>query len=126
MWVDLKYISQDLEVNWVDGGTVYSEDMKRYWDRSQAFLGTLFFLFLKNNFIYYKYIYLFIYFWLCWVFIAVHGLLSVAVCRLLIAVASLCRARALSARASVVVAHGLSSCGLWALEHRLSSCGKRA
>ena len=43
--------------------------------------------------------------------------------RLLIAVASRCRARALGAQASVAVAHGLSSCGSWALEHRLSSCG---
>ena len=52
------------------------------------------------------------------------GLLFVAVCGLLIAVASLCcGARALGARASVVAAHGLSSCGSRALEHRLSSCG---
>ena len=54
------------------------------------------------------------------------GLLFVAVCGLLIAVASRCGARALGARASVVAAHGLSSCGSWALEHRLSSCGARA
>ena len=50
-------------------------------------------------------------------------LLFVAVRRLLIAVASLCRAQALGTQASVVVAHGLSSCGSRALEHRLSSCG---
>ena len=55
------------------------------------------------------------------------GLLFVAVCGLLIAMASLCcGARALGAQASVVVAHGLSSCGSWALERRLSSCGTRA
>ena len=55
------------------------------------------------------------------------GLLLVAVCRLLIAVASLCcRARALGTRASVAVARGLSSCGSWALERRLSSCGAQA
>ena len=54
------------------------------------------------------------------------GLILVAVHRLLIAVASCCRARALGTQASVVVAHGLSSCGSWALEHRLSSCGTRA
>ena len=54
------------------------------------------------------------------------GLLFVAVCRLLIVVASRCRARAIGARASVVVARGLSSCGSWALERRLSSCGTRA
>ena len=52
------------------------------------------------------------------------GLLFVAVCGLLIAVASLCcGAWALGMRASVVVAHGLSSWGSWALERRLSSCG---
>ena len=52
------------------------------------------------------------------------GLLFVAVCGFLIAVASFCRgAWALGARASVVVVHGLSSCGSRALEHRLSSCG---
>ena len=42
------------------------------------------------------------------------GLLFVAVRRLLIAVASHCRARALGVQASVVVAHGLSSCSAWA------------
>ena len=41
------------------------------------------------------------------------GLLFIAVCGLLIAVASL-------------VKHGLSSCGSQALEHRLSSCGTQA
>ena len=46
------------------------------------------------------------------------GLLFVAVCGLLIAVASRCLARALGMWASVVVAHGLSSCGSWALECR--------
>ena len=51
------------------------------------------------------------------------GLLFVAVCGLLIAVASRCRAWALGAWASVVVAHGLSGCGSRALERRLSSCG---
>ena len=55
------------------------------------------------------------------------GLLFVAVCRFLIAVASLCcGAQALGMRASVVVAHGLSSCGSRALVHRLCSCGARA
>ena len=52
------------------------------------------------------------------------GLLFIALCGLLIAVACLCcGAQALGAWASVVVAHGLSSCGSWALECRLSSCG---
>ena len=54
------------------------------------------------------------------------GLLFVAVCELLIVVASRCRARALGAQASVVVAHGLSSCGSRALAHGLSSSGARA
>ena len=63
-------------------------------------------------------IYLFIHlfnFWLHWVFAAARGLSLVAVSgdysvagrRLLIAVASCCRAQALGAWASVVVAHGL-------------------
>ena len=48
--------------------------------------------------------YLFLYFWLRWVFVAVRGLL--------IAVASLvARVRALGTRVSVVLARGLSSCG---------------
>ena len=73
--------------------------------------------------------YLFVYFWLCWVFVAARGLFSncgkrgllfVVVFELLIAMASLCceiRAlgvRALGAWASVVVACGFSSCGIWA------------
>ena len=58
-----------------------------------------------------------IYFWLCWVFLAVwglslvgskHGLLSIAVPELLVAVASL--AESLGFRC-IVVAPGLSSCG---------------
>ena len=78
---------------------------------------------------------LLIYFWLCWVFVAVCGLSLVAASG-----ATLCRgtqasycggfpccgAQALGTRASVVVAHGLSSCGSQVLEHRLSSCGKQA
>ena len=39
------------------------------------------------------------------------GLLFLAVCGLLIAMASRCGARALGTRASVVMARGLSSCG---------------
>ena len=54
-------------------------------------------------------------------------LLLVAVCGLLIAVASLCcAAQALGARASVVAARGFSSFGTRALECRLSSCGAQA
>ena len=75
--------------------------------------------------------YLQVYFWLHWVFVAVRKLFSscgerglrfIVVHRLLIAVASLvaehdfscCRAWPPGARASVVVARGLSSCGLQA------------
>ena len=59
------------------------------------------------------------FFWLCWVFVAALGLslfmvsgdYSLAVVRrLLMAVASRCRARALDTQPSVVVAHGLSRC----------------
>ena len=51
----------------------------------------------------------------------------VAVCWLLIAVASLVAEHGiLGAQASVVVVHGLSSCSSWSLEHRLNSCGTRA
>ena len=84
------------------------------------------FFFLINLFI------LFIYFWLRWVFVAARGLslvvasgglLFIAVCRLLIVVASRCGAWALGMRASVVVACRLSSCGSRALERRLGSCG---
>ena len=82
-------------------------------------------------------IYLFIYFWLCWVFIAACGLPLVVVsgvgATLRCGVRAshcggffCCRPRALGTRASVVVVHGLSSCGSLALEHRLSSCGARA
>ena len=87
-------------------------------------------LFLKNLFII-----LFIYFWLCWVFVAAHGLslmrragftLQCSVRASHCSGFSCCGVWALRARASVVVAHGLSSCGLRALEHRLSSCGARA
>ena len=47
-----------------------------------------------------------------------------AVCRLLIAVASLVAKHRLKGTwASVVAAHGLSRCGSQALEHRLNSCG---
>ena len=56
--------------------------------------------------------------------VAVSGGYSVAVCRLLIAVASL--VVELGTRALVVVARGLSSRGLRALECRLSSCGAQA
>ena len=64
------------------------------------------------------------YFWLLWVFAAVHGLFSSCGARASHCAGFSCGgAQALGARASVVAAHGLSSCGSRALEHRLSSCG---
>ena len=51
------------------------------------------------------------------------GLFLIAVCRLLIAVASLVAEHGLQGtQASVIVARGLSSCSSWAPEHRLDSC----
>ena len=48
---------------------------------------------------------------------------SLAVCRLLIAVASLVAEHGLKGvQISVAVANGLSSCNSWTLEHRLNSC----
>ena len=76
-----------------------------------------------------------LFFWLRWVFVAVHGLsLAVASGATLHCGAqashcsgfSCCGARALGAWASVAVARGLSSCDSRALERRLSSCGTRA
>ena len=54
------------------------------------------------------------------------GPLLIAVCGLLIVVASCCGAWALGMQASVVVARGPTSSGLRALELRLSSCSARA
>ena len=76
-----------------------------------------------SDIIFLKFI-LFIYFWLCWVFVAVRGLSLVAAsgashCGGF----SCCQSWALGAQASVAVACGLSSCGSRALERRLSSCG---
>ena len=82
--------------------------------------------------IYILFIHSFMYFWLCWAFVAAWvffsswgkwGLLSSGSIG-----ASHCYdfswgAQALDAWLSVGVAHGLSSCGPQALEHRLSSCG---
>ena len=74
---------------------------------------------ISSFFLFYKFIHLFIYFWLLWVFVAVHGLSLAAASRGF----SCCRAQALGTRASVAVARNLSSCGSWALKCRLSSCG---
>ena len=70
----------------------------------------------------------FFFFWLCWVFVAAHrlsvvvasvGSSPVAVCRLLIVVASRCRAQVLGCVSSV-------SCSMRALERRLSGWGAGA
>ena len=66
-------------------------------------------------FLFFLIFYFILFFWLCWAFIAARGLslvavsggYSVAVHRLLIAVASYCGARALGCA-------GFSSCGTWA------------
>ena len=82
-----------------------------------------------------KCIYLFIYFWLCWIFVAVCGLSLVAASEATLRFGvrashcsgfSCCGAWALGAWASVVVVRRLSSCGSGALECRLSGCGARA
>ena len=80
-----------------------------------------------------KKIILFIYFWLCWIFVAVWAFFSLwsvgatLQCGLLIVVASLVAQHGLQGKqTSVIVARGLSSGGSWALEHRLSSCGTQA
>ena len=77
---------------------------------------------------------LFIYFWLCWSFVAVRAFLqlqrvgSTLCCRAWASHCSCfscCRAWALDVKASVVEAHGLSSCGIRALEHRISDVADR-
>ena len=74
------------------------------------------------------FIYLFYYFGLCWVFIAVHGLSLVAAS----GVYSLLRCAGFSLWWLLLLQStgsrrvGFSSCGTQALERRLSSCGARA
>ena len=76
-----------------------------------------------KNFIYFIYVY----FWLCWVFVAVHGLSLVAVnggySSLRHVGFSLWWLLLLWSTSSRHT--GFSSCGAWALERRLSSCGTR-
>ena len=73
-------------------------------------------------------IYLFIYFWLRWVFVAARGLSLAAASG---GYSSL-RCAGFSLRWLLLLQStgsrcaGFSSCGVWALEHRLSSCGARA
>ena len=97
----------------------------------------LFFLYtLCRHLLYWIYIlgfffinlFLFIYFWLCWVFVAARGLSPVAVSRGY----SLLRCACFSLRWLLLLPSmgsrhvGFCSCGSWALETRLSSCGARA
>ena len=75
----------------------------------------------------FKIIFIYFYFRLCWVFVAVHGAFSRCSEQGLLFTASMrishcsgfscCGAQALGAQASVVEACGLSSCVSWALEH---------
>ena len=74
--------------------------------------------FLKIN-------YLFIYFWLCWVFVAVRGLSLVAVSGGYYSLwcAGFSLQWLLLLRSSSCRHAGFSRCGSWTLEHRLSNCG---
>ena len=93
-------------------------------------------LWLSFHFLYFlnKIIYLFIYFWLRWVFVAGHGLSLVAsggYSPLRCVGFSLQWLLLLRSMGSRCVGFsscgtGFSSCGSWALERRLSSCGARA
>ena len=91
----------------------------------KAFLQTFV---LSTSFFFFNYFILFIYFWLCWVFVATHGLSLVAAsggCSSLWSVGfSLWWLLLLQSTGSR--RRGFSSCGTWALERRLSSCGARA
>ena len=71
---------------------------------------------------FYLFIYLCIYLWLCWFFVAARGLSLVVVSGglLFVAVRGLLLLRSTGSRHV-----GFSSCGAWALERRLSSCGAR-
>ena len=89
----------------------------------------MFFFFLMN------FLFIYFYFWLSWVFVAVHGFLLLQLAGATLHCAawashcggfSCCKVWALGVRASVVVARGLNSCGSRALERRLSSCGAQA
>ena len=77
----------------------------------------LYFFFLILGFFgtYFKFIYLFIYFWVCWVFVSVQGLSLVAAS----GGHSSSRCTGLSLSRPLVAEHRLQTC-------RLSSCGLRA
>ena len=71
------------------------------------------------------FIYLFIYLWLCCVFVAAHRLSLVVVSGgySLLQCAGFSLQWLLWLQSTGSRCTGFSSCGLWALEHRLSSCG---
>ena len=113
-------------------------ELKALSESLQSLPEPQFFFFLFINLFH-----LFIYFWLCWVFIAARRLslvvenggysslrcagFSLRWLLLLWSTGSRCAGfSSCGTWASVVMAHGLSSCGSWALECRLSSCGARA
>ena len=77
---------------------------------------------------YYLYFFIYLFFWLCWVFVAVRGLPLFAASRgyssLWCTVFSSLWLLVLQSMGSKRA--GFSSCGSWALECRLSSCGARA
>ena len=86
-------------------------------------------------FLFFFKIFIYLFFWLRWVFVAARGLSLVAASRGSSSLQfmgfsfgrfSCCGAQALAVRASVVVARGLSSCSSRAPECRLSSYGTRA
>ena len=104
-------------------GCGHSKAMVNKWCLFLQSPMVFFFLFFFLNLFY-----LFIYFWLCWVFVAVHGLSLVVASggysSLHCAGFSLQWLLLLQSTGSSCM--GFSSCGSWALECRLSSCGARA
>ena len=88
-------------------------------------LATLYIFFLPPPPIF---IYLFIYFWLCWVFVAAHGLSLVAVSRgySLMRCADFSLQWLLLLQSTGSRRTGFNSCGSQVLERRLSSCGAQA
>ena len=81
-----------------------------------------------NFFFFFNKFYLFIYFWLCWVFVAVRGLSLVVVSGgySSLQCAGFSLQWLLLLRSTGSRRAGFSSCGFRALEHSLSSCGARA
>ena len=70
------------------------------------------------------YLFILIYFWLCWVFVATHGLALAVASRgyYLVVVLGISHCGDFCLRAWALGYAGFSSCGSRALEHGLSSC----